>query len=87
MVYEQLKERGSQWEAIRAISSKIGCSAQTLSRWVRRDEIDSGKRPGGATEVSARIKTLEREQKELRRANEILRMAYFGKVAKDRDET
>ena len=89
MVYEHGGEHPSQWAAITSISSKIGCSAQTLSNWVKRREVDAGARPGVSTEEQARVKALEREVKELRRANEILRKAsaYFAQAELDRRGT
>ena len=80
------KEHKSQWAAITAIASKIGCSAQTLSSWIKRREVDTGQRSGVTTEEQARVKALERENKELRRANEILRKAaaYFAQAELDR---
>jgi len=74
-VYEQEKAHKSQWAAITAIASKMGCSAQTLSSWIKRRDIDTGRRSGVTTEEQARVKALERDVKELRRANEILRKA------------
>ncbi len=89
MVYEHAKDHPSQWAAITSIASKIGCSAQTLSSWIKRRETDSGQRPGVTTEENARVKVLEREVKELRRANEILRKAsaYFTQAELDRRGT
>ncbi len=89
MVYEHAKDHPSQWAAITSIASKIGCSAQTLSSWIKRRETDSGQRPGVTTEEHARVKALEREVKELRRANEILRKAsaYFAQAELDRRGT
>ena len=86
MVFEHGREYGSQWEAICSIAGKIGCSAETLRKWVRRTEIDSGRRGGLTSEEQARIKELERENRELRRANEILRKAsaYFAQAELDR---
>lgn len=86
MVFEHGAEYGSQWEAIRSIAVKIGCSAETLRKWVRRTEIDSGRRGGLTSEDQARVKELERENRELRRANEILRKAsaYFALAELDR---
>jgi len=75
LVYEQEKAHKSQWAAITAIASKMGCSAQTLSSWIKRRDIDTGRRSGVTTEEQARVKALERDVKELRRANEILRKA------------
>ena len=86
MVLEHGSEYASQWEAIRSIAEKIGCSAETLRKWVRQSEIDTGKRGGLTTEEQARMKELERENRELRRANTILRQAsaYFAQAELDR---
>ena len=86
MVFEHRGEYGSEWEAIGSIAAKIGCSAETLRKWVRRTEIDSGGRSGLTTEERSRMKELERENRELRRANEILRKAsaYFAQAELDR---
>ena len=86
MVFEHGTQYGSQWEAIRSIAAKIGCSPETLRKWVRRTEVDSGRRGGLTSEEQARIKELERENRELRRANEILRKAsaYFAQAELDR---
>ncbi len=86
MVFEHGSEYGSQWEAIRSIAAKIGCSPETLRKWVRRTEVDSGRRGGVTSEERARTKELEREVRELRRANEILRKAsaYFAQAELDR---
>ena len=86
MVLDHQDEYGSQWAAISAIAPKIGCTKETLRRWVRRAEIDNGKRPGLTTEERSRLKQLERENFELRRANEILRKAsaYFAQAELDR---
>ena len=86
MVFEHRGQYASEWEAIGSIGEKIGCSAETLRKWVRRTEIDAGGRSGLTTEERARIKDLEREVRELRRANEILRKAsaYFAQAELDR---
>ncbi len=86
LVFDHRSEHGSQWEAIRSIAEKIGCSAETLRKWVRQTEVDSGRRGGVTTEEKARIKELEREVRELRRANTILRQAsaYFAQAELDR---
>ncbi len=86
MVLEHRGEHASQWAAIASIAAKIGCTAQTLSNWVRQAERDSGKRPGTTTDERERIKALEREIRELRQANEILRKAsaYFAQAELDR---
>ena len=75
MVIEHGREHASQWAAIVSIAGKIGCTPQTLHNWVAQAERDSGKRAGPSTEERERIKMLEREVKELRQANEILRKA------------
>ncbi|RJG09011.1 IS3 family transposase [Pseudomonas cavernicola] len=79
MVLEHLNDYPSEWAAIESIAPKIGCAAQTLHGWVRRYQTNTGQRPGQTTEEHERIKTLEREVRELRKANEILRLAsaYF----------
>ena len=86
LVLEHQNEYGSQWAAIGSVAGKIGCTSETLRRWVRQAERDSGKRPGPTTEESERIKQLEREVRELRQANEILRKAsaYFAQAELDR---
>jgi transposase len=75
MVLEHQDERESQWAAISSMAGKIGCTAETLRSWVRREERDTGRRPCLTTEERQRLKDLEREVRELRRANEILRKA------------
>jgi len=86
LVFEQEGEHGSQWAAITSIAGKIGCTPETLRGWVRRAERDSGKRPGLTTDERQRLKDLEREVRELKRANEILRKAsaYFAAAELDR---
>ena len=86
MVFEHQHEYPSQWQAVVSIASKIGCTAETLRKWVRRAEIDSGRRQGVTTDERNRIKELERENRELRSANEILRKAsaYFAQAELDR---
>ena len=86
MVFEQRSEHASQWAAIESIAPKIGCTAQTLLNWVRQYERDSGQREGVTTAEQQRIKALEREVKELRRANEILKLAsaFFAQAELDR---
>ena len=86
MVIEHRGEHASSWAAIVSIAAKIGCTAQTLSNWVRQAECDQGKRPGTTTDAAERIKVLERENRELRQANEILRKAsaYFAQAELDR---
>jgi transposase len=77
MVVEHEREYESQWAAIRSIAEKIGCTAETLRRWVRQAERDAGRRPGLTMEERQRVRELERENRELRRANEILRKACY----------
>jgi transposase-like protein len=86
MVFEHGAEHASQWAAIESIAAKIGCTAETLRRWVRQRERDTGKREGMTTVEHERIKALEREVRELRQANEILRKAsaYFAQAELDR---
>ena len=86
MVLEQQDKHESQWAAITSIAEKFGCSAETLRSWLRQAERDAGTRPGLTTEERARLKQLEREVFELRRANEILRKAsaYFAQAELDR---
>jgi transposase len=86
LVREHQGEHESQWAAICSIAAKIGCTAETLRRWVRQAEKDNGEREGGTTAERERIKTLEREVRELRQANEILRKAsaYFAQAELDR---
>ena len=80
MVLEHTEGHGTQWAAIRSISGKLGMSAETLRLWVRRAETDDGLSPGLTTDERARMKELERDNRELRRANEILKSAaaFFG---------
>ena len=86
LAQEQAPAHGSQWAAIQSIAGKVGCTAETLRRWVRQGERDTGRRPGLTTEEQLRLKALERENRELRRANEILRKAsaYFAQAELDR---
>jgi transposase-like protein len=86
LVSECRGDHPSQWAAIESIAAKIGCSAPTLHTWVRRHEIDTGQRPGVTTTEQQRVKELEREVKELRRANEILKLAsaFFAQAELDR---
>ena len=86
LVREQAAEQVSQWSAIRSIADKVGCNAETLRLWVRRSERDRGSRPGLTTDERDRLKALERENRELRQANEILRKAsaYFAQAEFDR---
>ena len=75
MVFEAERHVRSQWEAICSVADKLGPTPETVRRWVRRVEIDEGRRPGIATDERERLKALERENRELRRANEILKAA------------
>jgi len=86
MVLEQQHEHGSQWAAMESIAAKIGCTAETLRKWVRRAERDSGHRAGSTSTERERLKALERENRELKRANEILRKAsaFFAQAELDR---
>ena len=86
MVFEHEWEHVSQWAAISSIAAKIGCTTETLRGWVRQAERDQGKRSGPTTDDRERIKALEREVRELRQANEILRKAsaYFAQAELDR---
>ena len=80
MVFEHQDEHSSQWAAITSIAEKFGVSSETLRKWVRRAETDGGLWPGLTTDERERLKGLERENRELRRANEILKSAaaFFG---------
>ena len=86
MVLDHEGEHASRWAAVVSIAAKIGCTPQTLHEWVKKAEIDSGKRSGVPSDVSDRLKALERENRELRQANEILRKAsaYFAMAELDR---
>ena len=86
MVLDGGGDHASQWAAIGSIAAKIGCTSETLRKWVRQAERDAGQRPGAMTEERERIEALEREVRELRQANEILRKAsaYFAQAELDR---
>ncbi len=86
MVLESQDQHDSQWAAIESIAGKIGCTTETLRRWVRQQERDAGQRDGVTTAEAKRIKELEREVRELRRANEILKLAsaFFAQAELDR---
>jgi transposase-like protein len=86
LVLENEGQHSSRWQAIMSISAKIGCSGQTLNEWVKKAEVDSGSRAGIPTEMAEKMKALERENRELRQANEILRKAsaYFAMAELDR---
>jgi transposase-like protein len=86
LVFEQQREHASQWAAIQSVAGKLGCTAETLRRWVRQAERDTGQRAGVTTSERDRMKALEREVFELKRANEILRKAaaFFAQAELDR---
>ena len=86
MVLDHANEHPSRWAAVTSIAAKIGCTPQTLNEWVKRTEVDSGRKPGLTTDMAAKMKALERENRELRQANEILRKAsaYFAMAELDR---
>ena len=86
LVLDQQQEHESQWATIESVAGKIGCTAETLRRWVRQAERDLGKREGPSSTDRQRLKDLERENRELRRANEILRKAsaFFAQAELDR---
>jgi transposase-like protein len=86
LVFEHQEEYDSQWAAMNSIAGKVGCTAETLRKWVRRAERDQGLREGLTTSDRERLKALERENRELKRANEILRKAsaFFAQAELDR---
>jgi len=86
MVLDHEKDHPSRWAAVVSIAAKIGCAGQTLHEWVKKAEVDSGTRAGMPSDVADRMKALERENRELRQANEILRKAsaYFAMAELDR---
>ena len=86
MVREHAGDHASEWAAMRSIAQKVGCTPETLRLWVRRAERDRGERAGVSSDERARLKALEREVRELRQANEILRKAsaYFAAAELDR---
>ena len=86
LVWDHEGEHASRWAAVSSIAAKIGCTAQTLHEWVKKAEVDSGARVGIPGDVAERLKALERENRELRQANEILRKAsaYFAQAELDR---
>jgi transposase-like protein len=86
MVIEHAGEHTSRWAAVCSVAAKIGCSAPTLHEWVKRSEVDRGMRAGVPTDVAEKMNALERENRELRQANEILRKAsaYFAQAELDR---
>jgi transposase-like protein len=86
LVFEHAEQHDSQWGAIGSVAEKIGCSSETLRKWVRQGERDAGRRPGLTTDERELLKKQAREIRELRRANEILRKAsaYFAQAELDR---
>ena len=86
LVFDHEAEYDSQWAAINSIAEKIGCTSETLRGWVRAAERNGGRRPGLTSDERTRLKALERENQELRRANEILRKAsaFFAQAELDR---
>ncbi len=86
MVFDHRAEYASEWAAIESIATKIGCSPDTLRNWLRREQVDTGRRDGVTSDERARMKDLEREVRELRRTTEILRKAsaYFAQAELDR---
>ena len=86
MLLDHEGEYSSRWTACQSIASKIGCSTHTLLDWVKKAEVDSGKRAGVTSDLADKLKALERENRELRQANEILRKAsaYFAQAELDR---
>ena len=86
LVLEEQGQHPSQWAAITSVAEKLGCGKEALRKWLRQSEKDHGRRPGLTTADSERLKALERENRELKRANEILRKAsaYFAQAELDR---
>lgn len=86
LVLDHEKDHPSRWAAVMSIAAKIGCSGQTLNEWVKKAEVEAGTRAGVPSDVAERLKALERESRELRQANEILRKAsaYFAAAELDR---
>ena len=86
MVLEHEKDHASRWATVVSIAAKIGCTPQTLNDWVKKAEVDSGRRAGIPSDFAEKMKALERENRELRQANEILRKAsaYFAMAELDR---
>ena len=87
LVLTSEQDHNSRWAAIKSVAAKIGCTPETLRAWVKKSEVDTGVQPGTTTDDANRIKALERENRELKRANEILRVAsaFFAQAELDRD--
>jgi transposase-like protein len=86
MVHEQEAAHSSRWATVVSIAQKIGCTPETLRKWVERAEIDDGRRPGRTTSELEELKALKRENRELKRANDILKSAsaFFAQAELDR---
>ena len=86
LVLDNEGQHASRWQAVMSIAAKIGCTPQTLNEWVKKAEVDSGRRAGIPSDLAEKMKALERENRELRQANEILRKAsaYFAMAELDR---
>jgi transposase len=86
LVFEHEKDHSSRWATVTSIAAKIGCTAQSLNEWVKKAEVDNGVRGSVPAEIAERLKALERENRELRQANDILRKAsaYFAQAELDR---
>lgn len=86
MVLDHEREHPSRWAAIISIAAKVGCTGQSLNEWLKKAERDNGRGPGVTTEIAAKLKALERENRELRQVNDILRKAsaYFAQAELDR---
>ena len=86
LVFEHEKDHRSRWATVTSIAAKIGCTAQSLNDWVKKAEVDSGTRAGIPTDIAEKLRAQEREIRELRQANEILRKAsaYFAQAELDR---
>lgn len=87
LVLTSEQDHNSRWATIKSVAAKIGCTPETLRAWVNKSEVDASAQPGTTTDEADRIKALERENRELKRANEILRLAsaFFAQAELDRD--
>lgn len=87
LVLTSEQDHNSRWAAMKSVAAKIGCTPETLRAWVNKSEVDTGVQPGTTSDDAERIKALERENRELKRANEILRLAsaFFAQAELDRD--